>query len=116
MFSWFAVLAILAGLSQIAGGGIIFVALGIMGLYGTVSLWAVAFGKDSRAVVIGLVAGSLAMVFPLLVPSSIIPDTVGINGRAVTTFLEASPVVVALFWLVYFFLKSGAREIANSRN
>lgn len=113
MFSWFAVLAIMAGLSQIAGGGIVFVTIGMAGLYGTVSLWAVAFGKDSKAVVIGLISGSLAMVFPLLVPSSIVPDMLGIDGRALTTFLEASPVVVALIWLVYFFLRSGAREIAS---
>ncbi len=115
VFSYYAVLVVIVGASAFASGGIVFVAFGVAGIFGTVSLWTIAFGKDSKVFIVGLIAGSLAMLLPLSAPSSIVPDMPGVNGRAVTTFLEASPIVVALCWLGYFFLRSGAREISESR-
>ena len=110
LFCWWAFLAILAGASQIASlGGVLFVLFGSAGLYGTYALWMVALGRESKAIVAGLVFGVVAMIPPLLTPSTILPDSDSWNGVSLTTALEASPLIVAIAWLTYFFLKAGFR-------
>lgn len=116
MFCWWALIAIVAGVSQILSvGGALLVLFGSAGLYGTFSLWLVAFGRETKCVIVGLLVGSVAMVPLLLVPSSIIPSSDLWNGRFLTTVLEASPVIVAVAWLIYFFLDSSFRSQSQER-
>ncbi len=116
MFCWWALIAIVAGVTQILSiGGALLVLFGSAGLYGTFSLWLVAFGRESKSVIAGLLVGSVAMVPLLLIPSSIIPASELWNGRLLTTVLEASPVIVAVAWLIYFFLDSSFRSQSPER-
>lgn len=111
VFCWQAAWGVAAGLQSISGAGAFFLFFGIAGILGTYSLWSVALGSETRFVVWGLIAGLVAMTPLLLVPSSILPDIQGIDKVAATTLLEASPMVVALIWLINLFLKSGARQL-----
>ena len=91
-------------------GGVLLVLFGSAGLYGTYSFWMVAFDRKAKGIVAGLLVGSIAMVPMLLIPSSIIPASEFWDGRLLTTALEASPVIVAVVWLIHFFacLRSSA--------
>ncbi len=78
--------------------GLIFMIWGLAGFYGTASLWAVAFGFVRGWSIVGLCAGTLAML-PFAGPylNADIAAKVGANPDSL---LFVGPVLVALGWFL----------------
>ena len=98
---YLAAIAVWIGILGTIGGdstGLILAAWGLMGLYGTASLWAVGFGYLRRFTVIGLVIGILAIMpfLGFLLPFGGVSEIL-LAGRG---FVFLGPFVVAVGWLL----------------
>lgn len=96
---WAYVFMMLGFLTLLSGRivGVYFVASGLAGFYGTLSLWGIAFGVVRRWSVLGLVVGTLA-VLPFAVPVL----SYWMFGTLVAGFhglLFIGPLLVAITWL-----------------
>ncbi len=102
-----AYLAVVFGFFILVAGnsaGLLLLVWGLAGFYGTLCLWAVAFGVVKRWSVAGLIAGTLAMLpfsGPYLDLDS--PVSVGANPDAL---LYLGPTFVALAWLCTLLVQS----------
>lgn len=83
--------------------GFVFVCWGAAGLYGAASLWFAAFDKISTRVMIGLVAGCVALI-PLVVRMASRTKIWSLDDIA-SASLMLSPLLCALFLLVSYALK-----------
>ena len=96
----------LAGFQSVAKGeplGLLFVVWGAAGFVGTLTLWAVVFGRRAGAVRLGLLIGLIANL-----PVSVLAMS-GFAGPREALFgtLIFSPALVAVYWLI---------ELSGKRN
>ena len=97
---WFAFLGLWAFLPELMKGhfaALLFVAWGIFGFFGAISLWLAAFGKRGTIVCCGLIAGSVAVI-PILANATFQGNGwtgKSINIAAMTTVAVASILLLA---------------------
>ncbi len=77
--------------------GLVLIAWGLAGFYGTLSLWAVGFGVVRGRVVVGLIVGIVALT-PIAGMIGII-DMLSKPSNYPEAILFAGPIVVAVAWL-----------------
>ena len=98
--SWWALLGVYIGVIGVVNGtflsGAVFIIWGAAGLYGTLSLWLIAFNRPSNFVVMGLFLGSVA-ILPISV--SVYSSPISSDGWFSIPFVIGgiSPFIVAAF-------------------
>ncbi len=112
VLSLWALLGILVGALAVVEGvvmGAVLVIWGLAGIYGTVALWAVAFGCDEPSCFWGLAVG-IAAILPLAM--SVDPDRLLLGGE-INLFAVSSLAVLftGVAWLLAFVVRHDFHEL-----
>lgn len=109
------IFGVIAGLGGLLGGeplNAVYLLWALCGLYGTISLWILVFQEARAVTVIGLFAGTLAMLFWLGIVVWHRTPTFTYRELAELAFFNIAPIVIAVSVMAVFFYKKSGNALS----